>query len=207
LLSASTLTTSISLINQKMKKLLFIIIILNLVLYASGQSNCNGSQLIDKFYKIKKNMSYEDVKLLFAKDGDNYRIDNNGEKSRTYFYKWNFCAKDYYELDCWFRDNKIILAKCNFHRAQKDGKVLQSAFSKVMPEMGYEDICILLGSNGKKFRVDFDGNNTTSFYYWLGKENNQGVRYEVWFNNNKMMHKSKMSGDLKKLYEEAHKEN
>ncbi len=174
---AMPLKTSISALpfTEKVKVLSNFTVLIRVV-----KPNCDLKTPSELFYKINSSYSYADVSSLFNKAGDNYRTNGTGNAS-TAFYKWYFCESQDNYVDCWFRDNKIVLAMKSFKNETCDTTVTDTNYKMIKTGMSYSDVRGIMQDDGDKYRTDFKGGgNDMVFYKWYDCRNKE-LFYEVWF--------------------------
>ena len=65
----------------------------------------------------------------------------------------------------------------------------EEEYKKLIPELSYQQVELILKSEGDKFRVDFGQENSLSkvkYYRWYNIVDRTQF-YQVWFNNNKLI--------------------
>ena len=150
------------------------------VLIRVTKPNCDLKTPSELFYQINASSSYNDICSLLKSKGDNYRTDGSSSSS-TQFFKWVFCKNKEAYIDCWFQDNKLILAMKSFINETCNSSLSEENYKRIKVGMPYTEIKIILQGEGDKIRTDFEplGDNMT-FYKWYDC-NNPNLYFEVWF--------------------------
>ena len=156
------------------------------VLIRVTKPNCDLKTPSELFHTIKPSTSLNDISELFNQSGENYRTNGTGSSS-IQFYKWYFCASQDIYVDCWFNNNRLILAMKSFKNETCDTTVTDDNYKRIKTGLSYPDVCKIMQSEGDKYRSDFkeEGNGDTIFYKWYDCYN-PDLFYEVWFVNGKV---------------------
>ena len=155
------------------------------VLIRVSKPNCDLKTPSELFYKINSTSSYQEISSLFKQAGDNYRTNGSGS-STIQFFKWYFCDNSETYVDCWFKNNKLILAMKSFKNEMCSSTLTDENYKLIKTGVSYTEVNNIMQSEGDKYRTDFkeDGNNIV-FYRWYDCRNTD-LYFEVWFMNGKV---------------------
>lgn len=180
---------------EKIKALSKFVVLIRVV-----KPNCDLKAPSELFYQINASSSYNDICILLKAKGDNYRTDGSGSSS-IQFFKWFFCENEETYIDCWFIDNKLLLAMKSFNNETCYSSLSEENYNLIKVGMSYTEIKNILRGDGDKFRTDYkhDGDDIT-FYRWYDCRNSN-LYFEVWFLGGKV-HLVRKGDDreLKKLF-------
>jgi hypothetical protein len=145
---------------------------------------CDLTSQNEKFYKILRGTSLDEINQLFGFRGDRFRSDGSGSYRMDY-YKWVFCGKDDINIQCWFNSGELSLVSKSFDDNKCSNEVSKSNFMRIDVGMSYTDVVNILKSKGDCYRIDYQEQNTVHFVRWYSCVKSD-AKIEVWFNNGKV---------------------
>ena len=149
----------------------------------NGTSQCDFTVFNSNFRKITKNSTYDSVKVIFGTDGDNFRNDGTGTTQIKY-YKWYPCTDKSDFVQCWFQNGRLILAQKTFKNDVCSNNITSTSFSSLNNGMTYQQVSLLLNSNGDNFRNDYSTTTTQTNFYYFYNCSDKSKYIQVWFQNN-----------------------
>ena len=145
-------------------------------------SSCNSTDFNNKFAQINGTLNYNQIRSIFGTDGDNFRNDQSGTSIIRY-YKWYPCSDHYYYVQCWLKDDKLILADKTFMNNSCSNNISNQSFSQLSNGMTYNQVKTILNDDGDNFRNDYQDLTTTETVkmYKFYDCNDKTKNIMVWF--------------------------